>query len=197
MASSSMVKPPPPKSTVPVPPVPRSKPLLPSASNSAATAAVAQGVTPQTNHGRPPPPPLPAGIPKPRPPPPPLPPWSKPRPPPLPPNGGHTAIAANATNSSSSTTAAMGINTPFASRKRPLESSTCVKSSTGIQPSLPPPKHSNSVSNCRRVSLKAPVVMRDVTVFQKRHQVGEGTYGYVVKGEDGVLLAPPAFDLHY
>jgi hypothetical protein len=31
----------------------------------------------------------------------------------------------------------------------------------------------------RRVSLKAPVVMRDATAFQKMHQVGEGTYGYV------------------
>jgi hypothetical protein len=31
----------------------------------------------------------------------------------------------------------------------------------------------------RRVSLKAPIVMRDVTAFQKKHQVGEGTYGYV------------------
>lgn len=38
----------------------------------------------------------------------------------------------------------------------------------------------------RRVSLKAPAVMRDVTAFQKRHQVGEGTYGSVFVGADKV-----------
>jgi hypothetical protein len=37
----------------------------------------------------------------------------------------------------------------------------------------------------RRVSLKAPVVMRDVTAFQKKHQVGEGTYGYVSLSFEG------------
>ncbi len=171
-----MVKPPTPKSTVPVPPLPRSKPLPPSATNAAAVA-VTQGVTPQTS--RPPPPPLPPRC-KPRPPPPPLHPGSKPRPPPLPPNGCHTAAAANASTSTSTTTSAMGENTYSASRKRPLEPSTCAKSSTGMQASLPPPKHNNTINHSRRVSLKAPSVMRDVTVFQKRHQVGEGTYGYVI-----------------
>jgi cyclin-dependent kinase 12/13 len=38
----------------------------------------------------------------------------------------------------------------------------------------------------RRVSLKAPVVMRGVTAFQKKHQVGEGTYGSVFMGADQV-----------
>jgi cyclin-dependent kinase 12/13 len=38
----------------------------------------------------------------------------------------------------------------------------------------------------RRVSLKAPAAMRDVTAFQKKHQVGEGTYGSVFVGADKV-----------
>eukprot|EP00585_Thalassiosira_rotula_P003842 CAMPEP_0196160162 /NCGR_PEP_ID=MMETSP0910-20130528/46685_1 /TAXON_ID=49265 /ORGANISM="Thalassiosira rotula, Strain GSO102" /LENGTH=455 /DNA_ID=CAMNT_0041425087 /DNA_START=888 /DNA_END=2255 /DNA_ORIENTATION=+ len=38
----------------------------------------------------------------------------------------------------------------------------------------------------RNVSLKAPTVMRDVTAFQKKHQVGEGTYGSVFMGADKV-----------
>jgi len=38
----------------------------------------------------------------------------------------------------------------------------------------------------RRVSLKAPAAMRDVTAFQKKHQVGEGTYGSVFMGADKV-----------
>lgn len=41
---------------------------------------------------------------------------------------------------------------------------------------LPPPTRQQLQ---RRPSFKAPAVMRDVTAFQKRHQVGEGTYGYV------------------
>jgi len=41
---------------------------------------------------------------------------------------------------------------------------------------LPPPTRQQLQ---RRPSFKAPMVMRDVTAFQKRHQVGEGTYGYV------------------
>ena len=27
------------------------------------------------------------------------------------------------------------------------------------------------------ISIRKPVVLRDVTAFQKKHQVGEGTYG--------------------
>ena len=30
----------------------------------------------------------------------------------------------------------------------------------------------------------APVVLRDVTVFEKKHQVGQGTYGSVFVGQD-------------
>jgi hypothetical protein len=40
----------------------------------------------------------------------------------------------------------------------------------------------NSPNKQRRLShlhIKAPVILRDVTVFQRRQQVGEGTYGYV------------------
>jgi serine/threonine protein kinase len=34
------------------------------------------------------------------------------------------------------------------------------------------------------VSITAPVVMRDVNVFEKKHQVGQGTYGSVFVGQD-------------
>jgi len=36
------------------------------------------------------------------------------------------------------------------------------------------------------VSIRAPVVLRDVNVFQKKHQVGQGTYGSVFVGQDKV-----------
>ena len=91
-----------------------------------------------------------------RPPPPPRPPPPTKRPPPPPPPRSSGAVKGNF---GSSTTA---------SRKRPAEISTV---------SLSPRKH--TTQQRRRVSLKAPTVMRDVTVFQKKHQVGEGTYGYV------------------
>lgn len=38
----------------------------------------------------------------------------------------------------------------------------------------------------RRVSLQAPVLMRDVTAFQKKDKVGEGTFGSVFVGADKV-----------
>lgn len=48
-----------------------------------------------------------------------------------------------------------------------------------------PRKHPTGACR-RRVSLRAPSVMRDVTAFQKKHQVGEGTYGSVFVGADKV-----------
>lgn len=36
------------------------------------------------------------------------------------------------------------------------------------------------------VSIQAPVVLRDVNVFTKKHQVGQGTYGSVFVGADKV-----------
>ena len=111
------------------------------------------GLPNNNNMPRKPPPPPPARkINNNRPPPPPRPPPPTKRPPPPPP----PVVKGNF---GSSTTA---------SRKRPAESSIV---------SLSPRKH--TTHQRRRVSLKAPTVMRDVTVFQKKHQVGEGTYGYV------------------
>eukprot|EP00970_Alexandrium_tamarense_P002505 scaffold358_cov207-Alexandrium_tamarense.AAC.35 len=41
-------------------------------------------------------------------------------------------------------------------------------------------RHGNTgISSVNHLHIKAPVVLRDVTVFQKKHQVGEGTYGCV------------------
>ena len=39
-------------------------------------------------------------------------------------------------------------------------------------------------SRCSSMSIRAPVVLRDVNVFLKKHQVGEGTYGSVFVGQD-------------
>ena len=41
----------------------------------------------------------------------------------------------------------------------------------------PPPPKSSLKSMKRKVSIRKPVVLRDVTVFQKKNQVGQGTYG--------------------
>lgn len=50
----------------------------------------------------------------------------------------------------------------------------------------PAPTASSRKQQRRRVSLKALTVMRDVTVFEKKHKVGEGTYGSVFMGADKV-----------
>lgn len=39
------------------------------------------------------------------------------------------------------------------------------------------------------ISIRKPVVLRDVTAFQKKHQVGQGTYGSVFMGADKVTGA--------
>jgi cyclin-dependent kinase 12/13 len=36
------------------------------------------------------------------------------------------------------------------------------------------------------LSIRAPVVLRDVDVFEKKHQVGQGTYGSVFVARDKV-----------
>ena len=57
-----------------------------------------------------------------------------------------------------------------AGQKRPMEAANAAAATTTT---------STRRQQRRRVSLKAPVAMRDVTAFQKTRQVGEGTYGYV------------------
>ena len=47
---------------------------------------------------------------------------------------------------------------------------------------LPSAKRMRSAS----FSIRAPVVLRDVNVFLKKHQVGQGTYGSVFVGQDKV-----------
>ncbi|KAL7541775.1 hypothetical protein ACHAWF_007028 [Thalassiosira exigua] len=111
---------------------------------------------------RKPPPPPPRGGGQ-RPPPPPGPPRSKPRPPPPAPprkaDGGTKAEVG-------------GKFVMAAGTKRPAEPAKGA-----------PPR---GRQQRRRVSLKAPVVMRGVTAFQKKYQVGEGTYGSVFMGADQV-----------
>lgn len=50
----------------------------------------------------------------------------------------------------------------------------------GVKP--PPPRPAGGMK--KRMSIKKPVVLRDVTVFQKKYQVGQGTYGSVFVGAD-------------
>eukprot|EP00956_Cyclotella_meneghiniana_P000503 scaffold557_cov75-Cyclotella_meneghiniana.AAC.5 len=90
-----------------------------------------------------------------RPPPPKGPPARRPPPPPLPP-----AKKLSASNE-------------VVAKKRPNES-TMEKTSMNKQPR----RGSN------HLHIKAPVILRDVTVFQRRQQVGEGTYGSVFVGAD-------------
>lgn len=103
-----------------------------------------------------------------RPPPPKGPPARRPPPPPLPP-----AKKLSASNE-------------VVAKKRPNES-TMEKTSMNKQPR----RGSN------HLHIKAPVILRDVTVFQRRQQVGEGTYGYVSffneERCDSVLLACALF----
>lgn len=64
-----------------------------------------------------------------------------------------------------------------AGQKRPMEPANAAAATT---------TSSTRRQQRRRVSLKAPVAMRDVTAFQKTRQVGEGTYGSVFLGADKV-----------
>jgi serine/threonine protein kinase len=47
-----------------------------------------------------------------------------------------------------------------------------------------PPPASNINNKRLRRTFQAPVVLRDVNVFERKHQVGEGTYGSVFVGKD-------------
>lgn len=72
-------------------------------------------------------------------------------------------------------------------KKRPNES-TMEKTSMNKQPRR----------GSKQLHIKAPVILRDVTVFQRRQQVGEGTYGYVsflMKRCDSVCW--PVFSVFY
>ena len=54
------------------------------------------------------------------------------------------------------------------------------------RPAPPVPVDTAAMKRMRRssVSIVAPVVLRDVNVFLKKHQVGQGTYGSVYVGAD-------------
>jgi serine/threonine protein kinase len=45
---------------------------------------------------------------------------------------------------------------------------------------------SNNINDSKRLrrTFRTPVVLRDVNVFERKHQVGEGTYGSVFVGKD-------------
>jgi hypothetical protein len=111
-------------------------------------------------------PPPPKGPPPKRPPPPPSPPAKKP----APPGVGSGAL------------------------KRPVEVTvTANAAATANNDSSNPPNKQRRTSH---LHIKAPVILRDVTVFQRRQQVGEGTYGYVslfCRDITAVLLCYVAF----
>ena len=49
-----------------------------------------------------------------------------------------------------------------------------------------PPLPEKKARTSSHVSIRAPVVLRDVNVFDRMHQVGQGTYGSVFVGQDKV-----------
>lgn len=51
---------------------------------------------------------------------------------------------------------------------------------------LPPPLPAHKRQRRGSLSIEAPKVLRDVNVFLKKHQVGQGTYGSVFVGADRV-----------
>jgi len=51
-------------------------------------------------------------------------------------------------------------------------------------PPAPAAQSANKKTRKTTVSIQAPVVLRDVNVFLKKHQVGQGTYGSVFVGQD-------------
>eukprot|EP00565_Helicotheca_tamesis_P004450 CAMPEP_0185726346 /NCGR_PEP_ID=MMETSP1171-20130828/2348_1 /TAXON_ID=374046 /ORGANISM="Helicotheca tamensis, Strain CCMP826" /LENGTH=432 /DNA_ID=CAMNT_0028394677 /DNA_START=413 /DNA_END=1711 /DNA_ORIENTATION=+ len=51
------------------------------------------------------------------------------------------------------------------------------------RPAGPPPSDREKMSRTS-ITIRPPVAMRDVTAFDKKHQVGEGTYGSVFLGKD-------------
>jgi cyclin-dependent kinase 12/13 len=67
-------------------------------------------------------------------------------------------------------------------RKPPPPPPSGLKRAPMARPQVPPQKRQRAES----VSIMAPVVLRDVTVFEKKQQVGQGTYGSVFVGADKV-----------
>jgi len=114
-----------------------------------------------------PPQPRPGPPPGRKPPPPPPPPKKSSvvhrRPPPPPPPKGRSPP----NRSRSPSSAAIGQNNDNA----------IVRQKRVAAPLLSPLKKSRRI---QPVTIQAPVVLRDVNVFQKKHQVGQGTYGYVI-----------------
>jgi len=193
MASSTTVA-----TTMVQPPKPRPPPpSLPPPPGRSSTASGGVGGGNVNAKKRPPPPPLPnhnRGAVKPPPPPrmkqshgaPPPPPNRPPPPPPRPiPNNRGAMVMRKPPPPPRPPT-----NLPSKKRLAP-EISTIHTSSAAT--TAPPTadarkrqRHEQQQNKNRRVSLKAPVVMRDVTAFQKKHQVGEGTYGSVFVGADKI-----------
>ncbi|KAL7445944.1 hypothetical protein ACHAXM_011763 [Skeletonema potamos] len=164
-----MVQPPKPR---PPPPPPMPPPSISSGSTTSSSGNAKKRPPPppppkmKHQNGAPPPPPPPK-----RPPPP---------PPPLPNNNGAEGVKSKP---------------PPLSKKRPApeiptinntSSSSAVNVAAASAAGPSPEKRQRQQHPNRRVSLKAPVVMRDVTAFQKKHQVGEGTYGSVFVGADKI-----------
>jgi len=188
MASSTVA------TTMVQPPKPRPPPpSLPPPGRSSASSV---GGTNDNIKKRPPPP---AGKPPPPPPrmrqtgvPPPPPPPNRPPPPPSRPIPNNREVVIRMKNGTKPPPPPRPPAPPTAnpiSKKRPAPEITTTASSSSSAPPLPTKEarkrqRQEQQQQNRRVSLKAPVVMRDVTAFQKKHQVGEGTYGSVFVGAD-------------
>mmetsp|Transcript_26889 Transcript_26889/g.34501 ORF Transcript_26889/g.34501 Transcript_26889/m.34501 type:complete len:559 (-) Transcript_26889:303-1979(-) len=192
MASSTTLA-----TTMVQPPKPRPPPpsLPPPGRNSTSNAINAKK--------RPPPPPLPnnnrGGAVKPPPPPPrmkqtngvppPPPPPNRPPPPPPRPNPNNRGVAVMKKPPPPPRPPVATAAKPIIKKRTAPEISTLNNTTTTrttAAPNADARKRQRQEQQNRRVSLKAPVVMRDVTAFQKKHQVGEGTYGSVFVGADKI-----------
>ena len=107
-------------------------------------------------------------------PPPPPPPRRRPPPPPPPPRNNNKGPPKPPTQQSTNTTAAVGSSSSLAKRSAPASAAISQQ-----------PKRSRKTA----VSIQAPVVLRDVNVFLKKHQVGQGTYGYVFIRSADIFVA--------
>lgn len=69
---------------------------------------------------------------------------------------------------------------PPKAKPKPPQPQSAKRSAPPAPATQPPAKKSRKTT----VSIQAPVVLRDVNVFLKKHQVGQGTYGSVFVGQD-------------
>lgn len=120
-----------------------------------------------------------------RPPPPPRPPSGASRkPPPPPPRRPPTVATSRPPPPPSNNSRKPGVSNPQRPPPPPSRPSEFQKRKEVPQPQSDLSGNKRPRKENNKVSIRAPVVMRDVDVFEKKGKVGEGTYGSVFLGKD-------------